>query len=308
MSCPVTIHKITDTSPFAGTNGEKPQCPVVHLDIDDISDSPSVQEYKRLRRIMGMITKFYRDGSNKKKENWESVRDELEKLEFDQSMTQAQLNALNQPSFRSHPKQIEYRTALNEEMEGRNKEKEKYLVKQKEFFDLYEWSKGIVTVCEWLEMSIDDYCKKMELPERIKKHIKTPPELKPEQISTFSTGLDEITHNLAESQDFFQASIDGRLIKYHGIEKKLIEDQLEAVRRFSEDAPRRQYIEAELLKDLEYVESNMVDTPESINRKEKMLSNHQEFLAVLKFTREKLHLLPTPASQQYDSKYDHYKD
>jgi len=148
----------------------------------------------------------------------------------------------------------------------------------------------------------------MELPERILKHIKTPPALQPEEIEQFTTGLDEITYNLAESQDFFQASIDGRLNKYHNVEKKLIEDQLVSIRKFPEDNARRQYIEGELLKDLEYVQNNMIETPESVNRKQKMLQNHQEFFAVLRFTREKLHLLPVPNEKKYDSRYDHYRD
>jgi len=305
MSCPVTIHKITDASPFEG-NGTVPKCPINHIDIDDITDTPSVQEYKRLRRVMGMITKFYRDGSQKKRENWVGVTEEMEKLDADLAQVKSQMDALQ--DYNNHPKALEYKASLNEELEGLNKQKEKYVAKQNEFHHLYDWSKGIVRICEWLEMSIDDYCsKKMELPERIMKHIKAPPALKPEEISEFTKGLDEITYNLAESQDFFQASVDGRLIKYHNIEKTLIEKQLDAIRKFPETSPRRMYIESELMKDLEYVQNNMNETEESLQRKRKMLTNHQEFFSVLKFTREKLHLLPEPTFKQYDSKYDHYQ-
>lgn len=306
MSCPVTIHKVTDSSPFTG---EQSRCPVAHLDIDDITDTPSVQEYKRLRRVMGMITKFYRDGSDKKRDNWNAVSEELAKLETDRNMAQVQLDALEQAAFKGHPKQEEYKAALKEELESTIKMKTNYENKLKQNYELYEWSKGIVKICEWLEMSIDDYCsKKMELPERIMKHIKTPPELLPEQIEDFCKGLDEITYNLAESQDFFQASVDGRLLKYHNVEKKIIEEQLAVIRTFPDNSARRLYIETELLKDLEYVEGNMIDTPESLDRKQKMLKNHQEFFSVLKFTREKLHLLPEPKFKIYDSKYDHYKN
>jgi hypothetical protein len=42
-----------------------------------------------------------------------------------------------------------------------------------------------------------------------------------------SIGLEEVTYNLQESQDFFDASLDGRLHKYHEIEKNLIEAQLQ---------------------------------------------------------------------------------
>jgi len=195
------------------------------------------------------------------------------------------------------------------ELDGLLQQKERFTTKQKDFHDLYQWSKSIVKVCEWLEMSLDDYCsKKMELPETITKNIRAPPPLTPDEIADFGKGLDEITYNLQESQDFFQASVDGRLKKYHNIEKQLIEAQLEVIRKYPEDNARRQYIEGELLKDLEYVETNMIENPESVRRKNKMLQSHSEFFQVLKFQREKLHLLPEPVEKKYDSRFDHYKD
>jgi len=99
------------------------------------------------------------------------------------------------------------------------------------------------------------------------------------------------------------------LKKYHNIEKEIIESQIAVLKEFSSDNPRRQYIDGELTKDLEYVQSNMVDTPESMKRKEKMLQNHAEYLAVLQYHRDKLNLLPNDGlDKKYDSKFDHYKD
>lgn len=45
--------------------------------------------------------------------------------------------------------------------------------------------------------------------------------LSEQEIKEYSVGLDEITYNLHESQDFFQASLDGRLKKYHNVEKSV---------------------------------------------------------------------------------------
>jgi hypothetical protein len=39
---------------------------LVDIDVDSISTVPSVKEYKKLRNVMSMITRFYRDGSEKK--------------------------------------------------------------------------------------------------------------------------------------------------------------------------------------------------------------------------------------------------
>ena len=59
--------------------------------------------------------------------------------------------------------------------------------------------------------------------------------------------MDEIVYNLEESQDFFAASLDGRLNKYHNIEKEIILSQLTAIRQFPEDNPRRVYIEGNFI-------------------------------------------------------------
>lgn len=75
-----------------------------------IQDVPSVQEYRKLRRVMGMITKFYRDGSEGKKsvskfflsshcENWETVSSEIKKLEVDENMVRDQLAAMEKPIY-----------------------------------------------------------------------------------------------------------------------------------------------------------------------------------------------------------------
>jgi len=54
---------------------------------------------------MAMITKFYQTGSEGKRANYDSITEELKKLDADLSMVQSQLDALDsKPSFASHPK------------------------------------------------------------------------------------------------------------------------------------------------------------------------------------------------------------
>ena len=75
-----------------------------------------------------------------------------------------------------------------------------YYLKQKEYEDIYKWSEGIVKVCQWLELNLDDYCHKtMGYPAE----SKPVPPLDTETAKQYSSGLDEIIHNLQESQDFF---------------------------------------------------------------------------------------------------------
>lgn len=237
---------------------------------------------------MAMITKFYQTGSEGKRANYDSMTEELKKLEADLGMVQSQIDALNtKPYFTSHPKRKDYFRDLSEEKENLLKQKQGFEEKQKEFFELSEWSKGIVQVCEWLETSLDHYCleKLPELPDKIKETMKPIEPITQEQAKLFAKGLDEVVYNLRESQDFFAASLDGRLNKYHNIEKEIIEEQLKAIRTFPEDNPRRLFVEAELEKDLEYVNSNMQENPEVIGRREKMLKSHHEFYHVLMYNK-----------------------
>ncbi len=126
---------------------------------------------------------------------------------------------------------------------------------------------------------------------------------------TSTLGLDEIVFNLSESQDFFLASVDGRLTKYHNIEKEIIEAQLEVIRKFPEDSPRRMHVETELMKDLDYVNGLMVESDEVMKRRQKMLAMHQDFFKVLKYNKEKLEAMGVAFEQRvFDSKFDHYQD
>mmetsp|Transcript_7364 Transcript_7364/g.10204 ORF Transcript_7364/g.10204 Transcript_7364/m.10204 type:complete len:326 (+) Transcript_7364:96-1073(+) len=322
--CPV-IHKVTDHN--GASNGSAPaRCPITGMtaaptnpdyegaddvNIDDIGTTPSMKEYKKLKKVMAMITRFYQDGSEAKKKNYDTMCEEIAKLEVDEKMAQDQLRALDlKPTFKNHPKQKEYKTNLEDELKGLKVKKEELQTKQKEYLDLYEWSKTIVKVCEWLEASMDDYCSNhLDLPAKLKANIKKPEELSPEQAQIFFKGLDEITYNLQESQDFFAASVDGRLNKYHNIEKEIIQAQLEVLKNYAEDNPRRIYVEAELNADREYVEGNMVENPDAMKRRQKMLKNHTEFCKVLKYHKDKLKLLGVDdiGERHYDPKFDHYK-
>lgn len=159
---------------------------------------------------------------------------------------------------------------------------------------------------------LDDYCaKNLDLPAKLKDKVQPVPELSADEAKRYFKGLDEITYNLQESQDFFQASVDGRLTKYHNVEKQIIEAQMEALKQFPEDSPRRLYVEGELQKDLAYVENNMKETPEGTRRREKMLKNHAEFCKVLKYYKDKLKVLgyvDDGQEKKYDPRFDHYND
>lgn len=319
MQCPVAH------GAASGTVGEPGQCPVIHkltdhahpteapkVDVDEIDENPSVAEYKRLRKVMLQITKFYRSGSELKQKNMENMKEQVKKLEVDQAMAKAQLEVLDsKPAFKIHPKAKEYKKPLLEELEGLKKQKDGFLAKEDEFKGLFEWSKTIVEICEWLESSLDDYCRtKLQLPASAlpANHV-APRDLSPEEVKSYSRGLDEIIYNLQESQDFFAASIDGRLQKYHEIEKALIEAQIEALKEFPEN-DRRLYIQSELEKDLDYVMGNMATTPDNERRRHKMLKSHQEYLHVLRYQREKLKLLNVDLSEErkFDSRFDLYQD
>eukprot|EP01118_Nematostelium_gracile_P005608 TRINITY_DN1784_c0_g1_i1.p1 TRINITY_DN1784_c0_g1~~TRINITY_DN1784_c0_g1_i1.p1 ORF type:complete len:364 (-),score=117.41 TRINITY_DN1784_c0_g1_i1:41-1066(-) len=315
--CPVNHGAASSTpKPVTPNNSEKTQgddVVQVDIDVDSIGEIPSVKEYKKLRNVMSMITRFYRDGSAKKGENYATMVGEIAKLDYDKQMVEEQLTALEEkPAFKIHPKSKEYRKNLEEELEGLNKQRERFAKQRDDYKFLFEWSKQIVEICEWLELHMDDYCKDnvTDLPPNFFKNLKPVPELSEEQKKIYRKGLGEITYNLDESQDFFQASIDGRLNKYHNIEKQIIEAQLRVMAKYPTDSARREHVAGELEKDLEYVNNNMVQNPEATKRREKMLKNHQEFWKVLKYHKDKLGALGKDDQdiKHYDPKYDHYND
>jgi hypothetical protein len=281
------------------------------IDIDEIdADSPSLAEYKKLKRVMGIMTQFYKDGTALKQGHYDHVTEQLEKLDVDLKMAKEQLETVSVPSFVNHPKQKEYIKDLTEEIERLTKQRELFTTKQKDYKELAEWSQGIVRVCDWLELNLDDYCSKtLDYPKL--KDAQKPPVLDRETALVYSSGLDEIYHNLEESQDFFEASVDGRLNKYHTQEKELIEAQLAVVRKYPETSDRRKHVEAELTQDLEFVKGNMVETPDAARRREKMLEAHADFFKVLKFHKEKLKVLYIEEStdaqkREFDPRFDHF--
>eukprot|EP01088_Endostelium_zonatum_P005755 TRINITY_DN1764_c0_g1_i1.p1 TRINITY_DN1764_c0_g1~~TRINITY_DN1764_c0_g1_i1.p1 ORF type:complete len:335 (-),score=95.64 TRINITY_DN1764_c0_g1_i1:89-1093(-) len=279
------------------------------VDIAEVDDNPTLQEYRKIKRTMGIVTQFYKDGTELKKGHYEQVSEDIKRLDSDVEMLDEQNKALDDPSFIDHPKKKSYRNDLAEEKQRLLEQRELLTKKQGEYKELYEWSQGINRVCDWLEVSLDEYCCfTIGLP--LRKDVKPAPDLDDATKVKYSEGLDEIHHNLEESQDFFSASVDGRLHKYHTIEKSIIEAQLEVVRKYPESSERRQYIEAELLKDLEFVSGNMVATPDGQKRREKMMSAHADFFKVLDYFKKKLTLLPEVDSSErtYDPKFDIWFD
>lgn len=278
-------------------------------DLGEIDESPSMEEYKKLRRTMGIVTQFYRDGTKLKRGHYDTITQEIARLDTDLQMLDEQMAVLDSdPSFAGHPKQSAFKRELTAERANLVEQRNSLTAKQKEYQELYLWSEDIVRVCEWLELNLDTYCSKtLGLP---LKNVTPPPELTEEQKKKYGKGLDEIHHNLEESQDFFLASIDGRLNKFHQIEEKMIEAQLRVIQKYPEDSPRRKVVQNELEQELEFVRSNMVETPDGMKRREKMLKAHAEFFKVLTYHKEKLGVLPREDEPEnadkpkYDPKFD----
>jgi hypothetical protein len=183
-------------------------CPMATNTTDTENESdqvPTVAEYKKLKRVMGMITKFYQDGTALKKSHFEQITGEIAKLDVDLGMVKEQKAVLTDtPAFVGHPKQKEYIKELDKEVVHLEGQRAQFVAKQKEYEELYKWSEGIVRVCEWLMLNLDEYCHNtIGYPEQ----VASVPALDEETARAYSRGLDEITHNLHESQDFFAVSL-----------------------------------------------------------------------------------------------------
>jgi len=159
------------------------------------------------------------------------------------------------------------------------------LISWKIFTQLYEWGIGIAETMKWLEDNLTDYAsEELNLIEFKRDPIK----ITTEKYLKYKRGLEEVTYNLQESQDFFEASLDGRLQRYHQLEKCMIEAQLMTLQQFPDDNPRKQGDIDELTQDLEFVTQTMTITPAVTKRRERMKAMHIDFFSVLKWQREKL--------------------
>jgi hypothetical protein len=267
-------------------------------EIDDISLTPNEKEYKKLKRVMKIMVKFYDDGSEAKLEQCEAMEREIKKIETDEQMIEAQIACLK--PFPDHPKRTSTLKLLDTELTNLRKQKETFLNKAKEFKELHQWSLGVSECVRWLESNMDEYCSVT-----LGMDLKYTPaaSLTKEQYIKYKTGLDEITTNLQESQDFFQATLDGRIKKYQEQEKAMIEAQLKVLEEFPPMNARRNHWETELNADMEHLQVNMEESPAVLRRRQAMLDSHKDFFKVLKWNREKLKLLTTdipeePAQQE----------
>jgi len=257
---------------------------------EDANDTPTIAEYKKLKRVMRIMTKFYEDGSVAKLDQAQAMEEELRKVETDLSMVEKQLEVLR--TFPVHPKRTSYEKELTEEEEKLKKIQKNFSQKVTEYRNLFEWSLGIVEVTKWLGSGLDDYCVnylKMDLgitPKPLPRPTK-------ETFEKHKQGLEEVHLNLTESQDFFQASLDGRLRKYHQIEKDIIEAQQKVIAEFPPVNPRKAHWDEELQKDLDFVADNMKETPQAMQKRGRMLDMHRDFVNTLSWFKAKLDTFAT---------------
>lgn len=175
----------------------------------DFSLAPSEAEYRKLGRIMVIMIRFYERGSGTKKAEYERLLADLDRLAEDEKMIQEQIDCLqNFPPI--HPKRGEYESNLEEELEALRAARERVRPQIEHWKELYEWSLKIVDTVNWLGKQLEEYSN-----HAFKTELKVNPEhskLTVDLFRIYKRGLDEITYNLQESQDFFDASLDGRYV------------------------------------------------------------------------------------------------
>jgi hypothetical protein len=128
----------------------------------DFNLNASTQEYKKLQRIMTVMIRFYKRGSDSKSKQLEQLREEMGKLLTDEGMIKDQIKALEEfPPI--HPKRGEYEGQLEEELERLEAQKQTFKPQEDNFTQLYEWSLKIVSTVEWLGKQLEAYCNQVRL-------------------------------------------------------------------------------------------------------------------------------------------------
>lgn len=233
---------------------------------------------------MKVMVRFYVRGEAAKKSQYDDVMEEMAKIDANLKMAGLQKASLQAfPSF--HPKRKSYEQQIDEEVAQLNGIRENYAKQAAGFLDLHHWGTKIVATMHWLEGNLKHYgVENLNLTFDDLEPIR----LTPEDYLKFKGGLEEVTYNLQESQDFFEASLDGRLQTYHQLERCMIEAQLKVLKDFPEDDPRRAHVESELAQDLAFVIGNMEENPKVKRHRERMQTMHKDFFALLKWQRKKM--------------------
>lgn len=298
----------TGDSSANGEISDNQQAASVVEDFENLE--PDEKEYRKLKHIMSTLKKFYIDGSLAKKQQYEYATEQIEMLRVDIGMAHDQLLALK-PKNDSHLKQKDYRKFIEDDLKNMTKQLEKRQEQQLEFRELWEWSEQIVKIQIWLEAHLEEYCVdhlKLKLhgsndqeqttllhghidPQTVSKS--KPKELTMEEKAIYARGLDEIMTNLTESHEFFEASMDGRLLDFQYMEMEIIQSQLEVLKRYPENNKRRQYVEETLMDDLRYCQQRIASGESEVDqkRREKILKMHEDFLKLLRFFKYKWNLL-----------------
>ncbi|XP_049849461.1 uncharacterized protein LOC126318701 [Schistocerca gregaria] len=258
----------------------------------DFSLKPDHAEYQKLTRIMVIMTQFYRRGSEGKKAALDKEVSRLNTLDQDARMIEELLESIRGYSL-DYPKRLEYEKSLKQSLEEVEKLRREVRAEEKKWRELYEWSCKIVETMDWIGGWLKEYSNT-----EFKTDFESVPEQQPLSVDLYriyKRGLEEITYNLQESQDFFDASLDGRLTKYHQVNRDMIRAQLAVLERYDGESAYRRALEESLLKDLEYIESHMEMGPRVVRVREKMREMHQDFFALLKWQRERMLRLPFEA-------------
>jgi hypothetical protein len=165
---------------------------------EDISESPNMKEYKQLNRVMNVMVKFYIRGEETKKNQFEEASDQMKKIDGILCQVNLQINSLAPfPEF--HPKRKGYLEHLDKEKKELTEIRDKYAVQAKEFEDLFHWGGKIVQTMRWLEGNLKHYSNQnLET-----NFVLDPIKLTPSDYLLYKGGLEEVTYNLQESQDFF---------------------------------------------------------------------------------------------------------
>jgi len=163
------------------------------------------------------MIRFYEKGSATKKAEYERLIGDIERLAVDEKMINEQIECLqNYPPI--HPKRGEYEANLEEELEQLKAARERVMPQIQHWKELYDWSLKIVETVNWLGKQLEAYSN-----DAFKTEFKVDPEaskLSVELFRIYKRGLDEITYNLQESQDFFDASLDGRCVSLNFLEER----------------------------------------------------------------------------------------
>lgn len=249
--------------------------------------------YKKLRKMLLLISNFYKSGLRTKTESSKGASESLVRMRVDEQMAKKQLETLeSNNAWKGLLKFNDLKTAYTDDVTRIAEEIKILQTHVDSSTEAIVRTKKITTCCEYLTANFDSYCgaKIANLPESVVKSLQPETPVNKEQIADHLFALELIGKSVTEAKDFFESALNGGLEKYYRVEKLLLESQLQVLQKYDASSKRKLIQESEMKQDLEFAKQQLaqLEDEKTRTRRQRLVAMFNVFLEALNWFTQKL--------------------